>query len=60
MYLIRHRGCGRWGRESYPDKHIGGDGKTFYLGFIEQKVTDSEAHDEVARYIETVIESGSK
>jgi hypothetical protein len=49
-----------FGRESYPDKHIGGDGKTFYLGFIEQKVTDSEAHDEVDRYIETVIKNGNE
>jgi hypothetical protein len=44
-----------FGRKSYPDKHIVGDGKTFYLGFVEHRVTDSTSHDAVARRIEEVI-----
>lgn len=44
-----------FGRESYPDKHISGNDKTFYLGFVEQQVTDEASHDEVAQHIEGVI-----
>jgi hypothetical protein len=49
-----------FGREDYPDKHIVGDDKTFYLGFIEQKVTDSASHDEAAQHIQKVLESGAE
>jgi hypothetical protein len=45
-----------FGRKAYPDKHIVGDDKTFYLGFVEQRVVDSTSHDEVARHIDGVID----
>ena len=44
-----------FGRKAYPDKHIAGDDKTFYLGFVEHRVVDSTSHDEVAHYVEELI-----
>jgi len=49
-----------FGREDYPDKYIEGRDNTFYLGFIEQKVTDSASHADVVQHIERVVEEGGE
>lgn len=49
-----------FGRADYPDKYIEGRDNTFYLGFIEQKVTDAASHADVAQHIERVVEEGGE